>query len=100
MLSGEPIESKDRGRKLRNMLSAAAFYSDDYSDLSETRRVRHVPEEIDGRIKRISFPGIISGRRRASFYPTIFKYLYTVGLLSPHTLASSETFIFPAISAG
>jgi len=23
-------------------------------------------------------------------YPTIFKYLYTVGLLNPHTLASSE----------
>jgi len=30
----------------------------------------------------------------------ILRYLYTVGLLSPHTLASSDTFIVPAISAG
>ena len=30
------------------------------------------------------------------FHPIIFIYLYTVGLLSPHTLASSETFIFPS----
>ena len=28
---------------------------------------------------------------------TILKYLYTVGLLIPHTLASSLTFIFPAL---
>lgn len=27
-------------------------------------------------------------------------YLYTVGLLSPHTRASSDTFIVPAINAG
>ena len=26
-----------------------------------------------------------------------FKYLYTVGLLSPHTRASSDTFILPSI---
>lgn len=38
----------------------------------------------------------------APFQPfsTIFKYLYTVGLLNPHTLASSLTFIVPVISAG
>lgn len=34
------------------------------------------------------------------FYPTNLKYLYTVGLLSPHTLASSDTFSVPAINAG
>ena len=33
-------------------------------------------------------------------YDTIFKYLYTVGLLNPHTLASSLTFIFPAAYVG
>ena len=33
-------------------------------------------------------------------HPIILIYLYTVGILSPHTLASSLTFIFPAISAG
>ena len=27
-------------------------------------------------------------------------YLYTVGLLNPHTLASSDTFSVPAISSG
>ena len=29
-------------------------------------------------------------------YPIIFKYLYTVGLLSPHTRANSLMFILPA----
>lgn len=31
-----------------------------------------------------------------SLHPIIFIYLYTVGLLNPHTLASSDTFIFPS----
>lgn len=31
------------------------------------------------------------------FYLTIFTYLYTVGLLIPHTRASSLTFIFPIL---
>ena len=35
-----------------------------------------------------------------AFYPIIFKYLYTVGLLRSHTLASSLTFIRPARYAG
>ena len=39
-------------------------------------------------------------RKAGISYPTIFKYLYTVGLLNPHTLASSLTFIVPVINAG
>ena len=35
--------------------------------------------------------------RRGRLYSIIFKYLYTVGLLSPHTLASSDTFILPSM---
>ena len=38
----------------------------------------------------------LPSRRRALFYFPILKYLYTVGLLTPHTRASSLTFIFPA----
>ena len=38
----------------------------------------------------------LPSRRRALFYFSILKYLYTVGLLTPHTLASSLTFILPA----
>ena len=38
--------------------------------------------------------------RKGFLHPIIFKYLYTVGLLSPHTLASSDTFSVPAINAG
>lgn len=37
---------------------------------------------------------------RGFLHPIIFKYLYTVGLLSPHTLASSDTFICPFIRLG
>lgn len=33
-------------------------------------------------------------------YPTNLKYLYTVGLLKPHTLANSQIFRVPAIKAG
>ena len=32
--------------------------------------------------------------------PIIERYLYTVGLLNPHTLANSLTFSFPAANAG
>ena len=31
------------------------------------------------------------------FIYTILKYLYTVGLLNPHTRANSLTFIFPIL---
>ena len=34
------------------------------------------------------------------FYPTNPKYLYTVGLDNPHTLASSDRFNLPALNAG
>ena len=39
-------------------------------------------------------------RKGVFLYLTIFTYLYTVGLLNPHTLANSDTFIFPSINAG
>ena len=41
-----------------------------------------------------------TNHRRGISHPIIFKYLYTVGLDSPHTLASSDTFIFPFIRLG
>ena len=34
---------------------------------------------------------------RVPFYTIIFMYLYTVGLLSPHTRASSDTFILALV---
>lgn len=37
---------------------------------------------------------------KVAYFYTIFKYLYVVGLLNPHTLASSLTFILPAAYAG
>ncbi len=33
--------------------------------------------------------------RKSFFYSISLKYLYTVGLLSPHTRASSETLSWP-----
>ena len=44
--------------------------------------------------------GMLPVVKAGFFYLTIFIYLYTVGLLSPHTLASSLTFIFPSTNAG
>ena len=35
--------------------------------------------------------------RRGNIHPIILIYLYTVGLLSPHTLANSVTFILPSM---
>ena len=45
-------------------------------------------------------PALPQQESRGFIHPTILKYLYTVGLLSPHTLASSLTFILPVIYAG
>ena len=41
-----------------------------------------------------------NGEAKQGFFHAIsFKYLYTVGLLIPHTRASSDTFIFPSRKA-
>ena len=42
------------------------------------------------------YKGLPSVGTEGIFY-TILKYLYTVGLLNPHTRASSLTFIFPVL---
>ena len=44
--------------------------------------------------------GMVKGYENGFFYPTNRKYLYTVGLLNPHTLANSLAFSLPAANAG
>ena len=42
---------------------------------------------------------LATNHRKGFFHAINFKYLYAVGLLIPHTRASSDTFIFPSRKA-
>lgn len=56
--------------------------------------------ELDIVIIQNEEPVLLNASNTGNIYWISFRYLYTVGLLSPHTLANSLTFICFAINAG
>lgn len=58
--------------------------------------------ETEGDVSIVSHSGqnrVQKEIKQGFFHAISFKYLYAVGLLIPHTLASSDTFIFPSRKA-
>ena len=128
--TGIPITKSGRKRKLKNLLTNGAYGKYERARATINRpykSITHPPscigclvwalspcillifvfillvlQESSQILVKLSYNsrGPRDQLRRGPFHSIIFKYLYTVGLLSPHTRASSLTFICPLISDG
>ena len=67
-------------------------------NVSKKKKKRWRKDKTNVRPKTKSYALAIN-HRKGFFHAINFKYLYAVGLLIPHTRASSDTFIFPSRKA-